>query len=97
FSTSALLETSVGSAITFVPYLFVNSLAIDINVSSLLATKATFIFLAANFSAIALPIPLLAPVTIAVFGCNVHTSFILDLILLLKIPLYSFLCMLIHH
>src|SRR5699024_3468237 len=61
----------------------------------------------------AFPIPLLAPVTIAVFGCIVYTSFILHLILrncpfshnsyhhlftlLQKYSLYSFLCILVLH
>src|SRR5699024_9577331 len=113
YSLSDCVETSVGTAMTCGSYLLVTSSALDVDVSPLLATNATFIFSPASFSAIAFPLPLLAHVTLAVFGCIVYTSFILHLILrncpfshdsyhhlftlLQKYSLYSFLCILVLH
>src|SRR5690625_1120754 len=59
--------------------LFVSSFiscASAVNFSSLLATNATFILSFANLMAIALPIPLLAPVTIAVLVTRSHSFYI---------------------
>src|SRR5699024_9555746 len=89
------LETSVGTAMTFASYLLVNSSAIDVNVSPLLATNATFIFSAANFSAIALPIPILAHFKIDYF-CFIVFSFYY-LILLFYIYFFFYIMIIYLH